>query len=212
MDPVKSANDFRQRLFQAEQAAKDWRRWMNRVAEGEIRLDTRSTEQYRLINASIIRLLRELTDGVVVMKVKSNEINDAWGSLPEPTKEAYRNLWERIYGSRALKLGDDIGKAPGKALRGRMSTGKDEVRGGAKPGKSLSASQRSTILDQQAWQFKRTIDRRLRQVTTDIRLFLDGSQAVAHRVTRCTRCGKVGEVDWKFCPRCGHETEVCDEF
>lgn len=207
MDPVKSSHYYLRLLIEAGKAERMWRGWMNRVIEGELRLSPSEAEHYKQLNAAILQHLRALSHGLVEVKSMAVEIPDGWGEMPDGIRRQYQLIYERAYGSRALRLGDDIGKAAAKPLRGRLSSNKDEYRGGAKPGRSYKAGTKNIVVDHQAWEFKRTVDRRLRQVAKDMAYFLAGGRdgEMTGVPPTCGACGKIGESGWKYCPRCGKE-------
>lgn len=203
MDPIRATKELLRLLIETNRAAHVWRAQMNRVGNKELRLSKTEEADYRRLNRGVVKQMQLLTDGVVVIRsvVKESE-DDGWGTPPSGFLEAYQRLHNAAYGTRALQLGDAIGRAPGKALRGRVSTGKEEVRGGAKPGKKLSASRRNVVLDHNAWEFKRSMDRRLRTMSYNITQFLSPTDE-QDQVRACTECNKLGEQEWLFCPRCG---------
>ena len=204
MDPIRSSTELLRLLVEVEKHGRAWRTMLTRVADKELRLGIRDQERFLALNRKIRQLMTDITKDFVEIRIIHTEVDTSWGQLPEGIRSSYQQLHERVYGSRSLSIGDNIGKAQAKALRGRMTTGKDEVRGGAKPGKKYSAGVRNVVLDHQAWEFKRTIDRRLRAISSDVRTFLGGADESV-KCKMCSTCGKIGELDWSFCSRCGKE-------
>lgn len=176
-------------------------RYLNQIAVGELRLMPHEAENLTRINRVINRQLEDLTKSTpYVRRVVEIETDLQWGSVPDSFQVAYRHLFERAYGTRSLKLGDDpeLGKAQAK-----RSDQKDGARGGAKPSKKSQTSHtRHTILDRKAWEYKRTLDRRLRALAQDIKLFLEGAQFTRATIM-CESCYLIGEANWRFCPHCG---------
>ena len=61
-----------------------------------------------------------------------------------------------------------------------------------------------SIKDRAAYELKNRMDRRLRRIATEMEDFLAGGDARG-TVNVCTRCGRIGEDGWAYCPACGHE-------
>lgn len=127
--------------------------------------------------------------------------------LPQGLVEAYETLYIRAYGSDAPYLGDPISiHGSGKALRGRIKTSETEKRAGAFQKKKLSASRTSIIQDQKAFDIKDKIDKKLRRVSREIYSLLNNQETVVRSV--CSKCRRLGEPEWKYCPACGTSTGV----
>ena len=103
-------------------------------------------------------------------------------------------------------MGDANGEKVGTAAAGWVAkSGGKRHRGPAsnKGHGSVSAARRNVILDAAAYDLKRRMDKRLWRVTQEIQGFLSGIAGGTVKVCLCPSCGKVGESEWKYCPRCG---------
>lgn len=157
-------------------------------------------------------LLRELSlawskgleDMGAVVKVAHPVEFPATGQLPTKLRETYELLWIRTYGSGALFTGDGNAEKVGTAGQGwRLRSDKEQHRGPASRGRSLSASRRNVIQDQKAYDFKRAIDKRLERIARDVRAFLAGADTDEDETGVCIKCGRIAARGWKFCPHDG---------
>lgn len=131
--------------------------------------------------------------------------------LPRQFVDRYIDLWTQALGPLVKAPGDgmardgELGRAPTETrLKGKVvGTGA----GGA--GKRLARA--FSLRDEAAFNYKDTIDKRLRSIARDIRDELrliedrttrDAVEAML--VTRCGRCGKVMSNAWLFCPHDGN--------
>ena len=131
---------------------------------------------------------------------------------PAAFLEAYELLYVETYGSGAIVQDDNHIHGTGKAQRGRTKSSDVETRGGAIQKKKLSASQKNVIKNQRAFNEKTRIDKRLRKMGKEIFEYLSKeAQTQAKFYMRCTKCKKHAEDEWKFCPRCGSETEQINQ-
>lgn len=130
-------------------------------------------------------------------------------ALPDDFVYRYELLWLRVFTSA---VGGRPGGTPpvtvAKARRVvRTSTGQTETRGGASGGKKLAgASERTVVANDEALAFKAKVDRKLRAISRDMRVWLGDGGAKAG-VRRCSRCRKFGEDTWTFCPWDGQPME-----
>ena len=196
-------------LKQAAEADRDRARYLNEVAEGRIRLTPEERDHLVGVEQHIQSLLKGL--GAETTKrlrvVREDEYGRGTGDrLPRRLTDAYELIVHAAYGSDpAVSTGDPT------VLRGigrvdpRTSTNQPEgVGGSAKPGKRPGIARRSVIKDRAAYELKLRADRRLRRLAGELEDFLAGGDARG-TVNVCTRCGRIGEDGWAYCPACGHE-------
>lgn len=127
---------------------------------------------------------------------------------PQAFLEAYELLYVETYGSGAIVQDDTHIHGTGKAQRGRTKSSDVETRGGAVQKKKLSASQKNVIKSQRAFNEKTRIDKRLRKIGKEIYAYLEREASnPADYWVRCSKCKRHAEDDYRFCPRCGAETE-----
>ena len=206
MDVNKLSLQLGRLLREARKVARSRNVILNDIAEGKLRLTPVAQAELEQWSRFIREELKYLAEGVVEVKAIITSREDDWGKMPEGIRNSYSQLFERAYGTRALKLGDDVGKAPAKARRMRTTSTQKQVRGGAKPGKNPAASVKNVVIDHKAWQFKRTVDRRLRTLQSDIRFFLSGGEGSNNRGAKiCPSCSTIGSPAWYYCPVDGSE-------
>lgn len=130
--------------------------------------------------------------------------------LPEKFVHAYEALVDLGYGEKRLDASGAMGAPANPRAGARRSAPRlksSEVsktivssnfgNGGTPSGVSF----KSEI----AVDYRRKIDRRLRRLAREIKLFLD-EDGTAHRSgqRKCSgKCKKIGEPDWVYCARCG---------
>lgn len=79
----------------------------------------------------------------------------------------------------------------------RVSTNQTEVRGGAKRSKAPSPGG-VDVANEAALYFKRKVDRKLRALAREMKVWLDGSAHSGQR--RCSSCKRYGDAEWLYCP------------
>lgn len=186
-------------------------KWADAVADGREVLSERDREQVAEYQRRITTELGRL--GAVVKVVREVE-GTRTGTVPETLRDAYELLWIRAYGSGALYSGDGNAEKVGSASAGWVvkSDGKRHRGPASAKGRgSVGAARRNVILNQAAYELKRKLDKRLWRVTQEIKDFLAGLEGGTLRVTLCPSCGKVGEEDWRYCPRCGDRMNEPEE-
>ena len=126
-------------------------------------------------------------------------------SLPSILTGAYELLWYQAYGTGSPSIGDPNSiHGTGKAKRGRTQSDQVETRGGAVQKKKLANSQKDIIKSQRAFSAKTKFDKRLRKLGHEIEVFLNEEKDRTHDwVMKCSKCKKMGEDEWLWCPRCG---------
>lgn len=98
----------------------------------------------------------------------------------------------------------ETAKVPGK-YKGTMPG----VTGGGKRYKEFWVVRSDDLLD-----LKKRVDKRLRTIGRDIALELSGgdeAEKAKEQRWQCTRCGRLGGRDWKFCAECGNHRPVGGE-
>jgi hypothetical protein len=198
-----------QLLKEASEADRARARYLNDVAEGRIRLTPEERDHLVGVEQYIQTLLKVL--GAETTKrlrvVGEDEYGRGTGDrLPRRLTDAYELVVHAAYGSDpAVSTGDPT------VLRGigrvdpRTSTNQPEgVGGSAKPGKRPGIARRNVIKDRAAYELKIRADRRLRKLAQELEDFLAGGD-VRGSVNVCTRCARIGEDGWRWCPHCGHE-------
>lgn len=125
---------------------------------------------------------------------------------PSAFLEAYELLYVEAYGSGAIFQDDNAIHGAGKAQRGRIKSSDVETRGGAVQKKKLATSQKNVIKSQRAFNEKTKVDKRLRRLGKEIYAYLNNDWPQDF-YTRCSKCKKHTDDDYRFCPRCGAPTE-----
>ena len=127
---------------------------------------------------------------------------------PAPFLDAYKLLYDEVFGTGAIFQDDTQIHGTGKAIRGRTRSDAVETRGGAVQKKKLSASQKNVIKSQRAFNEKTKIDKRLRKIGKEIYEFINKEKAITHDwYVRCSKCKKHMDDDYLFCPRDGAPAE-----
>lgn len=195
-------------------------------------LDARQAEELRKMNREMSELLgrvsphtRRVIEGDAASGSGSAGLaavgmgSGAIGEMPARVRDLYSLLCLAVYGMDRAGGGGSgadggIGRAQGKTLVWRDDSGQQTTMNRAKPGKGGGSGKKSKVLvvNDRAFRFKRKIDLRLRRMAVDVETFLAGEsgegkgvrgQANIGRVKTCTKCNKIGEFDWRHCPRCG---------
>lgn len=126
--------------------------------------------------------------------------------LPESFLTAYEVLyldaWQRVSGS--LSYGDENAEVP-KATKWRTSTTQTETRGTASPKGSGSISKGLGVKNVRAEATKQWVDGRLRKLAREIEARMSDQDTPMRRCTG-TRCRRIAENTWAFCPACGAPT------
>lgn len=132
--------------------------------------------------------------------------------LPTDFLNEYESLWLRTWGapgmSGGVRIGDENAESPA-ALKWRTSSGQVETRGTASKKGAGSTVKGLGVKDMRAAATKDWADRKLRKLARDIRLRLSDEEG---RVRRCagSRCRRLAEDTWAYCPTCGAPTEEVD--
>jgi hypothetical protein len=71
-------------------------------------------------------------------------------------------------------------------------------------------SRRAVVRDVRAFEVKRSADRKLRRLGSEILADLGGLSRQP-RSNRCPTCGRLGAADWKYCPEDGQRMRLEDE-
>lgn len=182
---------------------------LNRLAEGEATQTPDQRESLIHSEKMIVRLLAQLETGITrrMRVVTVDEMTASREQLPTPIRDAYELLFIQAYGSDpAISSGDPVVKPGIGKPQVRVSTNRDQGIGGAASGggKRPGASTRNIIKDRRAYEMKIKVDRRLRRLSKEIFDFLAGAETM-REVNVCSRCARIGEDDWRFCPSCGFE-------
>lgn len=130
--------------------------------------------------------------------------------LPDGFRENYLALCLKALARPVTGYRSD-GVVSSTPTRVRTSTGQTETRGGAKPGKKLAgASTKNPAGNDGAMAYKARVDRKLRKLAREMRVWLNDDRAAKQSVRRCTRCGRFGDEDWSFCPYDGAMVQEVD--
>lgn len=124
--------------------------------------------------------------------------------LPEEFIGRYIWLWEKALGPAGS--GDNAGRQADRD--GGLGVAKTETgKRGVMPTGASSTQKKwkrmgLAIRDEKALELKDRIDRRLRSIARDIRSFeVEGGLGTSGKKTaQCTKCGRVGEERWAYCP------------
>lgn len=203
-------------LRQAAEADRERARFLNQVAEGEIQLSPAQREDLLAAERWIRDYLGRLTDNGLLPKMRVVSTDDHGAGtndkLPRRLEDAYALLCHNAYGSDpAISTGDPSVIRGLGTVRGRTSTNQpeDQVPGARQRGKRAGASRRNVIRDRRSYELKLRADRRMRQLAKEIEEHLEGGDR-GQSVNTCSRCGRIGEDGWAYCPHCGHEMKVTD--
>ena len=186
---------------------------LNAVARGDLVLT--EVERHWLVSweKEVARLLSELhTESGVTRRmrvVSDEEVSRGREALPSSLREQYELLFCRAYGSDpAVSVGDSsVIRGVGKP-QSRVNSGSSEKVPGARTnGKKAGANTRSIVKDGRAYELKLRVDRRLRRLAREIRDELADEQR-GRTIRVCTRCARIGEEEWGWCPHCGHEMKT----
>lgn len=206
MDLISTNQELNRLLLEATKVARRRDALLTAVADGELRLTEADATRMKAQHQVSMNFLAAIAGRAVTVSHVVKDLDTEWGQVPEGLRAAYQRLFERTYGTRALRVVDtELGRASAKRVSFPLSSSKSQTRGGAKPGKSATAHTRNVIQDQQAWTFKRSIDRRLRVVQSEIRDFLSGGTSPVQDTKICPVCSRFSRPEWVFCPIDGAE-------
>lgn len=184
-------------LLEAVNVDRSVRRELNAIAEGQTVVCGPERETLtrisRAIRKAIEMLGRERVDAPRIEDRSEVLSIDRDILVPQALREAYEMLYYRTYGTGA---GARIVSERAEAVAGRKGRIARPERAGP------TASTRTVVRDHQSFGFKRRVDKRLRKIAGEINLFLAGG-GDARVVKRCEGCGRMGEDEWTYCPRCG---------
>lgn len=176
------------------------------------------TESFHELGKSPSHLPAELTGRagparkMVEIRAVGEEILDV---MPEGFVFQYQSLW-------LSAVGRSVGGRPGlpervvapnvvaKANRSqpRTSTGQREHRGGAKRSKDVDPGG-VEIAREGDLNFKRKMDRKLRAIAREIRVWREGGR-LKGGIRRCSQCKRFGDEEWVYCPWDGKRMEESD--
>lgn len=105
-----------------------------------------------------------------------------------------------------VRIGDADAESP-VATKWRTSSGQVETRGTASPKGSGSTSKGLGPKDSRAEATKDWADRRLRKLAREIRDRMSDDAGVGVRRCTGTKCRRLAESEWNWCPSCGSPTE-----
>lgn len=124
-----------------------------------------------------------------IAKRKVEKTHDIRPYFPETFVERYEELLDLIFG----------------ASRGFGQPGKMDLAGKGK-GSAIGDNYITSdggIKSEKAIHYRRFVDRRLRELSRDIRAWLDGVERNKKLTKNCTVCGKFVSPTWLFCSWCG---------
>jgi RNA polymerase-binding transcription factor DksA len=132
--------------------------------------------------------------------------------LPTDFLDQYEELWLRTWGapgmSGGVRIGDPDAEVP-VATKWRASTSETETRGTASVKGRGSTSKGLGVRDVRAAATKEWVDRKLRKLARELR---DRMTDEGRTIRRCTgsKCRRLAEDTWNWCPTCGAPTEEWD--
>lgn len=192
------------------------RNGLNKIAEGELMLNSDQFAELQLRNRVIRELVRELADEFLPAHVTRAMAGDT----TDDRLDAVRGLPARLQGSYALLASTafgwhtpeadmkQLGRADGKGVEWRTTTGKEQQGRAAKGVKKFGAG-KSVVKNEVAFEKKVAIDKKLRKISIEIEQFLSMTTEELTR-NQCSnnRCKKFGDPGWAHCPRCGSKMET----
>jgi hypothetical protein len=198
-------------LHRAVEADRDRTSLLDSIARGDTRLTPDDREELTAAEKQVRALLNRLAGDQSEIRRRTRVVEldselSAKEAVPKALTEAYSLLSHAAYGSDpSVSIGDSaVIRGIGK-VRARTSTSSAEgVGGSAKNGKRPGLNTRSVIRDRRAYELKIRTDRKLRRVAKELQDHLAGGQESHAVINSCSRCGRIGDESWAFCPACGH--------
>lgn len=134
--------------------------------------------------------------------------------LPKKFVFVYEELCDAAYGERRLDASGSMaapegGRQKAKKTSGRISSSAvDKTLAAGAGGKSRNTAE-IQFKNEQAVDFRRLIDRKLRRIAREIEeFFAGGVENLKAGSRKCSgKCRKIGDPDWLFCARCGGPME-----
>lgn len=132
--------------------------------------------------------------------------------LPGDFLDQYESLFLRVWGapgmSGGVRVGDPESEVP-TAVKWRTKSSQTETRGTASTKGRGSTAKGLGVKDVRAAATKEWADRKLRKLAREIR---DRMTDEGTLIRRCTgsRCRRLAEDTWNYCPACGSATETWD--
>lgn len=136
-----------------------------------------------------------------------SEVEDAVRALPSDFLSVYLLLFERGLrtGSSGVSDAAEVGVSSASRVT-RLSTNHTSTRGGSKGSRKTGKSQ-VPIRDERAIAYRARVDRKIRAITREMKIYLGPSVGEVERPRRCSVCKKYGEPSWLYCPRDGKVME-----
>lgn len=136
-----------------------------------------------------------------------SEVEDAVRALPSDFLSVYLLLFERGLrcGSSGVSDAAEVGVASASRVT-RLSTNQTETRGGSKGSRKTGRSQ-VPIRDERAVAYRARVDRKIRALTREMKVWLGPSVDDVAKPRRCSVCKAYGEPTWNYCPRDGRIME-----
>jgi hypothetical protein len=181
-----------------------------------VQISPSERESLVIAERNVREQLERLTNSGVVPRMKVVSIDEQGAGndtdVPRRLREAYALLHHAAYGTDpAVSTGDpSVIRGLGRRGRARTSTNQEtEIPGARTNQKRPGANRRNIIKDRRAYEWKLRADRRMRRLAAEIEGFLSSSDPDA-KVNQCSRCGRIGEDGWSYCPACGHPMELVE--
>lgn len=130
--------------------------------------------------------------------------------LPSEFLDAYEQVFLAAWGGPGVSgprpADPESAASPARPTRWRTSSGQTETRGAASTKGRARGGGGVSVRDIRAQATKEWADRKLRKLARDVRTRL---QDEAGGIRRCTgsRCRRLAEDTWNYCPNCGAPTE-----
>lgn len=126
--------------------------------------------------------------------------------LPRDFVDMYEALFLRAFqghdGTAQPPPDGGVMRAHGRGTRTRVTSSQTETIPSAHP--STSGTRAIGVASEVALEMKSRVDRKLRVIARSLRRSLNDIDDGSVRYRRCVgKCGKIGEADWNWCPRCG---------
>lgn len=170
----------------------------------------KQSEQERRLMDHRLRVERERREGIKGMaegqhNLGVDELLMVLKFLPRDFLWTYMALIDRGLGERNLGSGGGAGDTnvihgTGKKLVSGVSSSDTLSISAARRGKG--SSQQIGLKDDRAVGYRKNVDRKLRKILREVRVFLNASEQPKAR--QCVgRCKKFGDAEWLYCPSCG---------